>query len=79
MYVCPCSHVCSRTSVCGAGLQKFGIFLKKIVIVIKADRRIFYDYRSRSQVIEHNPNRQLRNHIIAVPLGIIYSQTSVVI
>ena len=34
---------------------------------------------SRRQMIEHGPNRQLRNHIIAVPPGLIYSQTSVVI
>ena len=47
-----------------------------IAIVIDSDREIFHDHRSRRQVIEHSRNRQLRNHIIAVPPGIIYSQTS---
>ena len=77
MQVCVRSHVCARA--CGTGLQKFGFFPKTIAIVIEADRGIFHDHRRRRQVIEHSQNCQLRNHIIAVPPGIIYSQTSVVI
>ena len=52
---------------------------KKIQIVIEADRGIFHDHRSRRQVIEHSRNRQLHNHIIAVPPDIIYSQAPLVI
>ena len=77
MQVCARSHVCART--CGTGYKSSDFFPKKIAIVIGADRGIFHNHRSRRLVIEHSRNRQLRNHIIAVPLGIIYCQTSVVI
>ena len=59
-------------------ITKVQIFFPK-AIVIEADRGIFHDHRSRRQVIEHSRNRQLRNHSIAVPPGIIYYQSSVII
>ena len=71
------AYVCTRM---GHWITKVPIFFpKKIAIMIEADGGIFHDQRSRRQLIEHSPNRQLHNHIITVPPGIIYSQTSVVI
>ena len=65
-------QVCVRSHV-ALGYKSSDFFLKKNAIVIEADREIFHDHRSRRQVIEQSPNRQLHNHIIAVPPGIIYS------